>query len=315
MLHAALRERLGPHVKQAGSLVAPDRLRFDFTHFAPLDAGDLEAIEWRVNEKIQQNLEVRSGEMAFNEAIERGAVAFFGDKYGDRVRVLEIPGYSMELCGGTHLHHTGQAGLFVIIAESSIASGTRRIEALAGPRAVEHVRRQRQIIEGLSSTLRTRPEELVATAERLREELRSREKEIDQLRSQLATGTGSHLDQDSGSRKIRDVTVWTPEPVRNYHKKQHRQYVDAFKNKNRGRRWVAISGAINDDKVSLIVEVSPDLVDRCPADGLIERLAPLIEGRGGGKPERAEAGGRFPERLPTLYEEGRRAVQEALDEG
>jgi alanyl-tRNA synthetase len=312
MLHAALREVLGPHVKQSGSLVAPDRLRFDFSHFAPLQPRELENIEERVNEKIQEDIEVANDEMSIDKALERGAIAFFGEKYGDRVRVVDIPDFSMELCGGTHLSRTGQAGLFVITSESSIASGTRRIEAVAGPAAVDYVRAQRQAVEGVSETLKAQPEDLVATAERLRDELRRRDKELAELKLQLATRAESVSTGESAITRIRDVSVWTPEPLKNYDKKQHRQYVDAFKDRNQGRSWVAISGAVNNGKVSVIVEVSPDLVERLRADKLMKKLVPVIDGRGGGKPQRAEAGGRNPERLGELYEEGLKAVREAI---
>ena len=310
MLHAALRETLGPHVKQSGSLVAPDRLRFDFSHFAPVQPGELETIERRVNDKIQEDLEVKTEEMPLDKALERGAIAFFGEKYGDRVRVVEVPNFSIELCGGTHLHHTGQAGLFVLTTESSIASGVRRVEALTGHAAVDYIRSQRRLVEGVSKALRAQPEELIASAERLRDELRKREREIEQLKLKLATGGGDS--QEGRSTEIAGVLVWTPEPLQNYDKKEHRQFMDAFKDKHQKGSWVAISGAINDDRVSVIVEVSPDVKERLRADQLMKRLVPIIEGRGGGKPDRAEAGGRFPERLETLYQEGRKAVREAL---
>ncbi len=313
MLHAALREALGPHVKQSGSLVAPDRLRFDFSHFAPLQPGELESIEGRVNEKIREDIELETEDMSIDQALEHGAIAFFGEKYGDRVRVVDIPKFSMELCGGTHLHRTGQAGLVVITTESSIASGTRRVEALTGPAAVEYVRSQRRIVDGVSHTLKTQPDELIATAEKLRDELRKREKEIEQLKLQLATNSGSDSSSESMITEIDKVSVWTPEPLRNYDKKQHRQFVDAFKDKNQGRSWVAISGAVTESKVSVIVEVSPDLVPKLRADHLMKRLLPVIEGRGGGKPLRAEAGGKNPDRLGELYKEGLTAVREALE--
>ena len=310
MLHAALRETLGPHVKQSGSLVAPDRLRFDFSHFAPVQPGELEAIESRVNDKIQEDLAVKTAEMPIDEALERGAIAFFGEKYGERVRVVEVPDFSIELCGGTHLHHTGQAGLFVLTSESSISSGVRRMEALTGQAAVDYIRSQRRLVQGVSEALRTQPEELIASAERLRDELKKREKEIEQLKLKLATG--SRQAAEDRSTEIRGVLVWTPEPLQNYNKKEHRQFVDAFKNKNRNRPWVAISGAISDGKVSVIVEVSPDVSKKLRADQLMKHLLPIIDGRGGGKPERAEAGGRHPERLENLYEEGRKTIRETL---
>ena len=313
MLHAALRETLGPHVKQAGSLVAPDRLRFDFSHFAPVRPGELETIERRVNDKIQENIEVKTEEMPIDKALERGAIAFFGEKYGDRVRVVEVPDFSIELCGGTHLHHTGQAGLFVMTTESSIASGVRRVEALTGHAAVDYIRSQRRIVDGLSDTLRAQPQELIASAERLRDDLKKREKEIAQLKLKLATGaTGGSGDPEERSTDVAGVLVWTPEPLQNYDKKEHRQFMDAFKDKHPNRSWVAISGAVQDGKVSVIVEVSRDVKERLRADQLMKRLLPIIEGRGGGKPDRAEAGGRFPERLENLYEEGRNAVREIL---
>jgi alanyl-tRNA synthetase len=310
MLHSALRETLGPHVKQSGSLVAPDRLRFDFSHFAPVRAGELETIERRVNDKIQEDLEVKTEEMPIDEALERGAIAFFGEKYGDRVRVVEVPDFSIELCGGTHLHHTGQAGLFVLTNESSIASGVRRVEALTGQAAVDYIRSQRRVVEGVSDALRAQPDELIASAERLREELKKRDKEIEQLKLKLATGGATS--EKGRSTEIAGVLVWTPEPLQNYDKKEHRQFMDAFKDKNQNRSWVAISGAVNDGKVSVIVEVSPDVTRRLRADQLMKKLLPIIEGRGGGKPDRAEAGGRHPERLENLYEEGRNVVREAL---
>ena len=310
MLHAALRETLGPHVKQAGSLVAPDRLRFDFSHFAPMQPGELETIESRVNDKIQENLAVETSEMPIDKALEQGAIAFFGEKYGDRVRVVEVPDFSIELCGGTHLHHTGQAGLFVLTSESSISAGVRRVEALTGQAALDYVRSQRRLLDGVSDALRAQPEELIASAERLRDQLKKREKEIEQLKLKLATGQ-PQADQDR-SDEIGGVLVWTPEPLENYDKKEHRQFMDAFKNKNQNRSWIAISGAINDGKVSVIVEVSPDVTKRLPANRLMKHLLPIIDGRGGGKPERAEAGGRHPERLENLYQEGRKTVRETL---
>ncbi len=310
MLHAALRETLGPHVKQSGSLVASDRLRFDFSHFAPVPPGELETIESRVNDKIQEDLAVETAEMPIDKALERGAIAFFGEKYGDRVRVVEVPDFSIELCGGTHLHRTGQAGLFVLTSESSISAGVRRVEALTGQAAVDYIRSQRRLVDGVSQALRAQPEELIASAERLRDELKKREKEIEQLKLKLATGAPQSA--KDRSNEIGGVLVWTPEPLQNYDKKEHRQFMDAFKNKNQNRSWIAISGAINDEKVSVIVEVSPDVTKRLPANQLMKHLLPIIDGRGGGKAERAEAGGRHPERLENLYEEGRKTVRETL---
>ena len=184
------------------------------------------------------------------------------------------------------------------------------MEALTGQAAVDYARSQRRLVEGVSEALRTQPDELIASAERLRDELKKREKEIEQLKLKLATGSPQAA--EDRSTEIGGVLVWTPEPLQNYNKKEHRQFMDAFKNKNRNRPWVAISGAISDGRVSVIVEVSPDVKKRLRADQLMKRLLPIIDGRGGGKPERAEAGGRHPEQLENLYEEGRKTVRETL---
>ena len=310
MLHAALRETLGPHVKQAGSLVAPNRLRFDFSHFAPMTRGELQQIEGRVNEKIQEDLGVLTDTLSLDDALARGAMAFFGEKYGDRVRIVEIPEFSLELCGGTHLRRTGEAGAFVITSESSVASGIRRVEALTGLAAMEHWQKQRALVDEASQALKTRPDELSQTASRLREELKRKEREVEELKLKLATGSSTGA--DAATTTIGDVVVWTPAPLTGYGKKQHRQVVDTFKEKHQNTSWVAISTAVNDNKVSLIVEVSKDLVDQIRADQLIKELATIIEGRGGGKAERAEAGGGFPDRVDELLERGLDLVHVAL---
>ena len=188
MLHAALRETLGPHLKQAGSLVAPNRLRFDFSHFAPMTRGELQQIEGRVNEKIQEDLDVATDTLSLDDALARGAMAFFGEKYGDRVRIVEIPEFSLELCGGTHLRRTGEAGPFVITNESSVAAGIRRVEALTGLAAMVHWQKQSALIDEASRALKTRPGELSQTASRLREELKRKEREVEELKLKLATG-------------------------------------------------------------------------------------------------------------------------------
>jgi alanyl-tRNA synthetase len=312
MLHAALRETLGPHVKQAGSLVAPNRLRFDFSHFAPLTPGEIEQIEGRVTEKILEDIEVRTAVLPIDEALKKGAIAFFGEKYGDKVRVVQVADFSLELCGGTHLGRTGQAGLFVIVSETSIASGVRRIEALTGTAAVDYLRTQRTLVTEATSTLHVRPEELPSALERMRDELKRKEREIESLKMKLAQG-GAGGAAAEALTKIGSVLVWTPPPLADFDKKQHRQFVDDFKEKHRSEPWIAISTAVNAEKVSLIVEVSPDLVDQVRADQLLKAVSPVIEARGGGKPERAEAGGRFPEKIPELYERAKEAVRLALE--
>ena len=210
------------------------------------------------------------------------------------------------------MSRTGQAGLFVVTSESSIASGVRRVEALTGAAAVAYIRSQRSLLESASEALRSRPEELPATAERLRDELKRKEREVEELKLKLATG-GATAAADESTLAIGEVIVWTPEPLRDYDKKQHRQFVDAFKEKHRDRPWVAVSAAVNGDKVSLIVEVSADLASQVRADRLVKELAEMIEGRGGGKAERAEAGGRHPDRLRELLNKSRDLVRMSLE--
>jgi alanyl-tRNA synthetase len=311
MLHAALRETLGPHVKQAGSLVAPNRLRFDFSHFAPLTPGEMEQIEGRVTEKILEDIEVQTAVLPIDEALKRGAIAFFGEKYGDKVRVVQVADFSLELCGGTHLRRTGQAGLFVIVSESSISSGVRRIEALTGAAAVEYLRSQRALVASASQSLRVRPEEIGPTLDRMREDLKRKEREIESLKMKLAQG-GSGASTEA-TTTVGNVLVWTPPPLVDFDKKQHRQFVDDFKEKERGRSYVAVSTAVNEDKVSLIIEVSKDISEQVRADHLLKAIGPVIEARGGGKAERVEAGGRFPEKVPELYQRAREAVRLALE--
>ncbi len=312
MLHAALRETLGPHVKQAGSLVAPNRLRFDFSHFAPLTGGEIEQVEGRVTEKILEDIEVETAVLPIDEALKKGAIAFFGEKYGDKVRVVQVADFSLELCGGTHLERTGQAGLFVIVSESSISSGVRRIEALTGMAAVDYLRSQRALVASASQSLHVRPEEIGATLEKMRDDLKRKEREIESLKMKLAQGKGSGESGET-TTTVGAVLVWTPAPLVDFDKKQHRQFVDDFKAKTSGRPYVAISAAVNDDKVSLIIEVSKDIAEQVRADQVLKAVASVIEARGGGKAERVEAGGRFPEKVPELYQRAKEAVRLALE--
>ncbi len=311
MLHAALRETLGPHVKQAGSLVAQNRLRFDFSHFAPLSPGELEQIEGRVTEKILEDIEVSTAVLPIDEALKKGAIAFFGEKYGDKVRVVSVADFSIELCGGTHLARTGQAGLCAIVSESSIASGVRRIEALTGVAAADYLRSQRALVASASQSLRVRPEEIARTLEKMRDDLKRKEREIETLKMKLAQGGSG--ESAEATTTVGAVLVWTPPPLVDFDKKQHRQFLDDFKEKHRDRSYVAISTAVNADKVSLIIEVSPNLVEQVRADHLLKTIAPFIEARGGGKAERVEAGGRFPEKIPDLYQRAKEAVRLALE--
>src|SRR5207253_2309840 len=194
LLHAALREVLGPHVKQAGSLVAPDRLRFDFTHFAPLTSEEITEIERLVNIETLKNQQVSKTEMALDEALSTGAMALFGEKYSEKVRVVNVPGFSTELCGGTHVNATGDIGVFKIISDASIASGTRRLEAVTGKGAFERFQLDEELLERAASRLNTSPRKLPEEVERLQTQLRDQQREIERLKLKLAQGAASPAD-------------------------------------------------------------------------------------------------------------------------
>ena len=313
LLHAALRDLLGPHVKQAGSLVAPARLRFDFTHFAPLSAAEIESVEGRVNEQVRANREVLAAVMPLDEALRRGALAFFGDRYGTEVRVIEIPAFSMELCGGTHLGATGEAGLFVVVSEESVSAGVRRLEALTGPAALDHLLSGRRLLRAASRAARSAPENLAEKVARLQEDLKRAERQAEGLRDRLAgarVGGGTA----EGVEDIGGVTVWLPKPLEGASQHEHRRLVDAFRDRRAGangdgRPWVAVCANIKSGRAAVIAAVSPDLEGALPANRLLGAAVEAIGGRGGGRPHRAEGGGPNPAGLPALNDRVRDAVR------
>ena len=313
LLHAALRDLLGPHVKQAGSLVAPARLRFDFTHFAPLSAAEIESVEARVNEQVRANREVLAAVMPLDEALRRGALAFFGDRYGTEVRVIEIPAFSMELCGGTHLGATGEAGLFVVVSEESVSAGVRRLEALTGPAALDHLLSGRRLLRAASRAARSAPENLAEKVARLQEDLKRAERQAEGLRDRLAgarVGGGAA----EGVEDIGGVTVWLPKPLEGASQHEHRRLVDAFRDRRggadgNGRPWVAVCANLKNGRAAVIAAVSPDLEGALPANRLLGAAVEAIGGRGGGRPHRAEGGGPNPAGLPALNDRVRDAVR------
>ncbi|MFQ5944636.1 MAG: alanine--tRNA ligase [Anaerolineae bacterium] len=301
LLHKALRETLGSHALQAGSLVAPDRLRFDFQHLSPLTAEELAEVERRVNEKIRADLPVDPQYTDFEAAIAEGAVALFGEKYGDQVRVVGIDGYSRELCGGTHLARTGQIGTFLIVGEEGIGAGTRRIEALTGRGAEAYVRDRLDALRKLYEQLATTP----ADAERRIEELlagRSEmQKELDGLRTQELYRQARSLLE--GVQKPGDVAVVTA-LVEVSSREAMRQLADEAI--SRLRSAAVLLGARLEGQNAFVAAVSPDLVERgIRADDLVRRVADKIGGSGGGRPHMAEGGGGDPDatRLNVALEE------------
>ncbi|MFO1462938.1 MAG: alanine--tRNA ligase [bacterium] len=289
LLHAALRKVLGEHVKQAGSLVAPDRLRFDFSHFQPMTREEILAVEDLVNEKIREDIEVQKKEMAYDEAMGEGAMALFGEKYGDRVRVLKIEHFSTELCGGTHVDRTGEIGLFKILAESSVAAGVRRIEAVTGAGALQYLRDLEEKWNALARRLKAAPDEIPDRIERQSELVKKYERELSQLKAKLASGGGSGggdiLQQvrEIGGVKVlalrRDIDDL----------KSLRDFSDQVKDKLGS--GVSVIGSAADGKATLIVRVSKDLTSRFDAGKLAKELAAMVGGSGGGKAEMAQAGG------------------------
>ena len=313
LMHAALREVLGTHVKQAGSVVAPTYLRFDFSHYQPLTAAEKEEIERLVNYYILRNETVQTDEMAIEEAMQSGAMALFGEKYGERVRVLSIKGlegiFSKELCGGTHVRATGDIGLFKITSDESIASGVRRIRAITGMDAYERFREAEVLVDGLSSGLRTSRAELSSAVVRLQDELKKARREADELRLKIASGaTGSSTNGDE-SREVAGVKVLARE-ASGLDAAAMRQLSDTLL--ARIKSGVVVLGRSGDGKVSLIVRTSSDLTGKVPAGQVIKELAPIVGGRGGGKADMAEGGGNQPENLTAALEKSYDVVERLM---
>ncbi|MDX6529095.1 MAG: alanyl-tRNA synthetase, partial [Blastocatellia bacterium] len=289
LMHAALREVLGTHVKQAGSVVAPNYLRFDFSHYQPLTTSEIEEVERLVNYHILRNEPVETDEMAVEEAMRSGAMALFGEKYGEKVRVLSIKGaediFSKELCGGTHVRATGDIGVFKITSDESIASGVRRIRAVTGLDAYERFREDEEIIGQVTSNLRTSRAELPAMIGKLQDELKKARREADELRLKIATGAaGSASSNGDDAREVNGVRVLARE-ASGLDAAGMRQLSDTLL--ARIKSGVVVVGRSNDGKASLIVRTSDDLTKKIPAGQVIKELAPIIGGKGGGKPDMA----------------------------
>jgi alanyl-tRNA synthetase len=292
LLHAALRKTLGTHVKQAGSLVAPDRLRFDFTHYTGLGEQDLLDIEDLVNEHVLKNEEVVTTVMDLDTAVNTGAMALFGEKYADQVRVLTIDDFSKELCGGTHVRRTGDIGLFKIISEGSVAAGTRRIEALTGTGVLEFLRRQSQSLAQASEALRSKPGELMEAIEKLTESERKLRKELEAQQMKRAASAAGDLVQQA--REVKGVRVVAAR-VEVTDRAAMRQMVDDLRVKLQS--GVIVLGSVAEGKVSLIAAVTKDLTAKLDAGKIVKQAATYVEGSGGGRKDLAEAGGKNPAKL------------------
>ena len=316
LMHAALREVLGSHVKQAGSVVAPNYLRFDYSHYQPLSAAEREEIERLVNYHILRNEPVQTDVMAIEEAMHSGAMALFGEKYGEQVRVLSIKGlegiFSKELCGGTHVRATGDIGLFKITSDESIASGVRRIRAITGMDAYERFREAEVLVDGLSTGLRTSRNDLATTVTRLQDELKKARRETDELRLKIASGATSGSTNGDESREVAGVKVLARE-ASGLDAAAMRQLSDTLL--ARIKSGVVVLGRSSDGKVSLIVRTSSDLTGKVPAGQVIKEIAPIVGGRGGGKADMAEGGGNQPENLSTALQKSYEVVERLLGHG
>lgn len=293
LLHAALRRVLGPGVRQAGSLVAPDRLRFDFTHNRPLTADELRQIEDLINRWVRRAQATEIGWRSREEALAAGAMALFGEKYGQEVRTVEIPEVSFELCGGCHLRNTGEIGLLLITSERGVASGVRRIEAVTGRGAMERLRRQQGLLAGIEEALAVPAERAAGEAAILKSRVKDLERELAKVRRQLVAGEagGGEETEIEGIRVVaREVPKAPAGELRNL--------ADTLR--DRLGSGVVVLASRDDGKVAVIATVSKDLTGRLSAGRLVDRLARLVGGRGGGRPDFAQAGGREPDKLPQL---------------
>ncbi|MBI4495869.1 MAG: alanine--tRNA ligase [Deltaproteobacteria bacterium] len=297
VLQAALRQVLGSHVQQAGSLVAPDRLRFDFTHFSPLSEEEIDRVEEMVNVSIRQNLEVKATVLPYREALAQGAIALFGEKYGNRVRMVRIGPISTELCGGTHSHHSGDIGLFKILSETGVAAGVRRIEAVTGEEAWKAVKREERELREAALLLKGKPGEVAERIKRLLLQQKEMERSLRALQDRISAGRSREL--AAASRTVNGVQVLSTR-VEAKDPKALREMADRLKEQIQS--GIILLGATADDKALLLCAVTPDLAGKYPAQELIKEVARYVAGRGGGRPDLAQAGGPRKEGLDQALE-------------
>ncbi|HKV56546.1 MAG TPA: alanine--tRNA ligase, partial [Candidatus Binataceae bacterium] len=283
ILHYALREIAGKEVHQAGSLVAPERLRFDFAHRGPIAEGDLLTIEEEINARIRENAAVTVEEMAYDDALKTGALAFFGDKYGDRVRVVRMGDFSVEFCGGTHVSRTGDIGLFKLEAESGVAAGVRRIEAMTGEGALEAIRMREKLLDQMSSHLGARDTQALERLERLLAREKELEKKLRALEQKVASGGAAGGGAAETVREAKGVKVVTQQ-LEAVDARALREIADRLRQKY-GSAVVALGSDLGEDKALLLVAVTPDLAGRIKAGDIVKQIAPIIGGTGGGRPD------------------------------
>ena len=299
MLHRALMMVLGEHVQQRGSLVDDERIRFDFSHHQSLTSNEIREIETIVNEKIEENIDVQTSIMKHDEAISSGAMALFGEKYGEDVRVLDVGDFSKELCGGTHVSNTNEIGIFKVVSESSISSGTRRIEAITGDKALKWAKETEYLIESLTDLLQTRREDVASKVENLVDTNKKLQAEIKQLKSRIASGQTS--DEDSSSEDINGIAYLYKELENETEPSVMRGAIDQFKNKLES--GVIVLSSINKKgKVTFSIGVTDDLTSKIEASSIADIIAKALSGNGGGKANFAQAGGSDAEKVPAALE-------------
>ena len=296
LVHAALRDLLGPHVKQYGSLVGPNRLRFDFAHFRPLSSRDIDEIESTVNEEIRKNESVSTEVMSIQDAVAKGALAFFGDKYGEQVRVVSVESFSKELCGGTHCRQTGEIGLFRIVSETGVAAGVRRLEAQTGSGAYNQLKTLEAEVRQLSDLLKVGQSEIVARTRKLLTQLKDKERELEDVKLKMAGGAAAA----STIKSIAGVSVHV-QRTDGLDANAMRALADQLRDKMKSG-VIALGAVMDEGKVSLLVVVTKDLIGRVKAGDLIKPMAAEVGGTGGGRPEMAQAGGKDASRLDAALE-------------
>jgi alanyl-tRNA synthetase len=307
LLHASLRQVLGTHVKQAGSVVEPGRLRFDFTHYAAMDRAELEEVERLMNEQILKNTAVQTDVMPLDQAIQTGAMALFGEKYGDQVRVVNVPGFSRELCGGTHVGRTGDIGVCKIVYEGSISAGVRRIEAVTGEGALRQYQESVDAIKRIANLLKAGEPELVEHVEKLLAVERAQARQVDHLKSKLAQSAASAL--ESQAHSVNGATVLAAR-IDGMDRGQLRELADSFR--NRWKSAVVVLASAVDDGVSVVAAVTKDLTAKVHAGNLAGAVAQAAGGKGGGRPDMAEGGGKDASAIEAALADVYREVESKL---
>jgi alanyl-tRNA synthetase len=307
LLHSALRRVLGAHVTQKGSLVDQHRTRFDFSHSRPMTEEEIREVEAMVNREIRRNSDVMTRRMRYDQAIKAGAMALFGEKYGDEVRVLSMGEFSTELCGGTHVKRTGDIGLFKIIYETGIAAGIRRVEAVTADAALEYVQYQQRQLQDVAGILKAPPQEVGAKLSQIMESVKALEKELSRLKAKLASSRGDEfLDY---AIDINGAKVLAAE-LEGADSKTLRETVDKLKTKLKS--CAVVLGTRDNGKVTLIAGVSSDLMAKVKAGELVSFVASQVGGKGGGRPDMAQGGGIEPEKLPQALDSVKEWVQKRL---